>query len=961
MGCLGASRTSQSYSGGVILQTEMPPNPSLGWQKLQNVYYSIRTCYESLQWPIENLYNNYRIAVSTNTTLLALAAKSGSYPSVIDIYSLNGIKLWSLVYNLSPSDYIVDFGFYNECLIVILSTNKYRVYTDFKGSFSEHTYTDNLIQLTGSSSESSLDTTSVRYVITNLETNQEEETFLVIEAKIWGRFLVLRFRDKIIVSDLLSFINYEVSFATILDPTKILALSVLNTKDSGFECLLSYDLTVYLISIDLSENTFSFDDEGLTDGPFSLISASPNGSLVALHNNLKSKIFVITKNFDRILLEYDTSNESSAPYMMEWAGNDAIILSLRDEIKLIGPGQKSISFFYDIIEHDDFDIDTILNENANNDLMFTIPLIKSERDGLKIITGNKVEFLSRVPDCCINLHLVGSSHPSLILLDCVDKLSLQPSKAYTNISFLNAEDTLTTAMNGCLEAALDEFSPTWQKKILKAVSFGKIYESNYFDSDKYLGVLDKVKVLNQIRSPEIGLFLTINEIEKIGWKEIILMLLTRSHYLLALKVIDLLKLHDCRSLVYIHWCCSKIKTEPDATDVDLFKAIHKKLIASKDHTRNHTKKNLISVTDIEDVAYEEGRLDLCKLLINLEPTVLGKVRQLLKIGEVELALIKCFQSSEYDLCRLILMYLREALSPAQFLQVLDQNEQKSMLKDVSMKELQSDGQTGSLFKENLFINGDLLGNFWENLIAETEEKALDSYLKTRNKTSQRNMLKLKKFLGERSSISGPESFESLYQVHRNKLQTLLGNQKFKSALKFEIEVLDLKRKLSETYQKSFFEEKSLIEILMRLIRMHQIKPATKIANDFKVPQEKFWNIALEIYCKSGDFENLHKFITFNNSSSTNILKSPIGFETIAETCMEYGAPRKLISNYIDQCSEKSYLSKIALYVKNGDYISAAEEASKNKDLENLKKIHERAADENDDGLEIINELLSRLT
>lgn len=938
----------------------MPPNPSLGWQKLQNVYYSIRTCYESLQWPIDNLYINFRVAISTNTTLLALAAKTGPYPSVIDVYSLSGIKLWSLVYNLVPSDYIIDFCFFKEQLIVVFSGHKYRVYTDFQGSFSEHNYTENLIKLSSKSRENSPEANGARYVITNLETNQEEEAFLVLEAKVWGRFLVLRYRNRITISDLHSFTNYDVPFPAGLESTKILAMALLNVKDSGFECLLSYDSTVYLISIDLLENTFNFVDEGLTDGPFSLIAASPNGSIIALHNGPRSKIFVITRNFDRILLEYDTSNESSAPYMMEWAGNDAIILSLRDEIKLIGPGQKSISFFYDIIEQDDFDIGAILNGDTENDLMFTIPLIKSERDGLKIITGKKVEFLSRVPECCINLHLVGSSHPSLILLDCVDKLTLQPSKAYTNISFLNAEDSLTTAMNGCLQAALDEFSPTWQKKILKATSFGKIYESKYFDSEKYLDVLDKVKVLNQIRSPEIGLFLTNSEIEEIGWNEIIEMLVTRSQYLLALKVIDLLKLHDSRKLVYIHWCCSKIRKELNMSDLDLFKVVSKKLVSSKDHSQGYLKKNLISVSNIASVAYEEGRLDLCKLLINLEPTVLGKVEQLLKIGEVELAMIKCFQSSDDDLCRLILMYLKETISPAQFLQVLDQNEQKTIVKDVSMEALTLDEQTSSLFKENLFINGDLIGNFWENSIAKFDEKALDSYLKHLNKSTQRNLLKLKRFLNEPTSALEAESYEKVYQLHKNKLQNLLGNHKFGRMLKLEIEVLDLKHKLSETYKQSFFEEKSLIDIIVKLIHMHQIKPASKIVKDFRISPEKFWNIALEIYCKSGDFENLHKFVTMNNSNPNGVLKSPIGFETIVETCMEYGGPRKLIKSYIDQCGENGYLSKIDLYIRNGDFSPAAEEAFRNKDGETLQKIHQKAKAQGDDSLELIGGFLSRL-
>ncbi|EEQ37294.1 hypothetical protein CLUG_01417 [Clavispora lusitaniae ATCC 42720] len=935
----------------------MLTNPSLGWQKLQNVYYSIKTCYDSVQWPIDNLYSNFRVAVSTHTTLLALAAKGSSYPHVIDIYTLSGNKVWSLVYNSSPSDHIVDFCFYNEQLLVILANRKYRLYTDFQGSFNEYSYTDDLVKLNSESENG--DSDAPRYVITNLETNQTEEPFSVIEAQNWGRFLVLRYRNRITVSDLHSFTNYDIQFPSGLNQSKIHTMALVSITDSKFECLLSYDTTVFLVSVDLLEEAYSFVDQGLTDGPFSLVAASPDGAIIALHNPTRSRIFVITKTFDRILLEYDTSNESSAPYMMEWAGNDAIILSLRDEIKLIGPGQKSISFFYDIIEQDDFDIGAILNESTDNDLSFTIPVIKSEKDGLKIITGNKVEFLSRIPECCINLHLMGSSHPSSILLDCIDKLALQPSKAYTNISFLNTENSLSAAMDGCLQAALHEFSPAWQKKILKAVSFGKIYEEKYFDSDKYLRVLDTVKVLNQIRSPEIGLFLTNAEIEQMGWNTIVEMLVNRSQYLLALKIVDLLQLEDSRSLVYVHWCCSKIKKELNMSDINLFKIISKKLMSSHNQNRANPNRNIISVSEISKVAYEEGRSDLCKLLINLEPSTIRRVNQLLQIEEIELAMIKCFQSSEFDLCRLILMYLKDKLSIAQFFQVLNQNEQKSIVKDISLEEFSEDEQINALFQENLFINGDLIGNFWEQNIGKYSPKSLDAFLKHQNKTLARNEVKLKNYLQE-SSISQGESFEKLYQTQKTKLQSLLGNRKFSKQLHLELEVLELKKRLSETYQQSFFERKSVAEIIIKLIEMHQLKPVSKIVKDFKFSQEKYWNLVLEVYCKAGDFDSLHRFITASNPNPSASLKSPIGFEVIAETCLVYGAPHKLISSYIEQCTESHYLKRIDLYLQNGDYSPAAEEAFKNKDGDALVKIRKTAQLHNDDSLELIAGYLSRL-
>lgn len=72
----------------------MPSNPSFNWLKLQNVYYNIRTCYDEMDWSIDNLYSNYLVSLSPNTTLIAIASKSAPHPNLIEIYSNSGHKLW---------------------------------------------------------------------------------------------------------------------------------------------------------------------------------------------------------------------------------------------------------------------------------------------------------------------------------------------------------------------------------------------------------------------------------------------------------------------------------------------------------------------------------------------------------------------------------------------------------------------------------------------------------------------------------------------------------------------------------------------------------------------------------------------------------------------------------------------------------------------------------------------------
>ena len=109
--------------------------------------------------------------------------------------------------------------------------------------------------------------------------------------------------------------------------------------------------------------------------------------------------------------------------------------------------------------------------------------------------------------------------------------------------------------------------------MLKAVSFGKAYYDDYYNADEYLKTLNYLKVLNQLGSPELGIFLTYNELLSIGWEELIQMLLRRDLHFLALKVIDLLDLQNLKELVYIHWCCYKIRKEMNMSDMELFEII----------------------------------------------------------------------------------------------------------------------------------------------------------------------------------------------------------------------------------------------------------------------------------------------------------------------------------------------------------------------------------------------------
>ncbi|KAK6198868.1 vacuolar sorting protein [Scheffersomyces amazonensis] len=893
----------------------MASNPSLNWLNLQNVYYSLDSCYDSLNWTIQNLHSNYKVVISTNCTLLALASKFVNYPNIIDIYSISGNKIWSISYNNRPEDHIVDFYFRNEDFVLVFNNNRYRYYSDYKTVFNEYDFTENLIKLEDTSSPFNSETGgSNGHYITNLENNLTEEIFKIFEVKLWKDYLIIRQNQRLIISDLNNFTNYELSLSS-LDSSQIHNINFL----SNSEILISYKNTIIICRFELKFNNYELIDQALTDGPFTSVNSSPNGNLICLYNNKSSTIYVIHNKFDRILLEYNTDGESSIPYQIEWCGNDVIVLSLKDEIKLIGPGQQSISHYYDLVvedEDDEFDIDRLLkgtNIPLTQDITYIIPILKTEPDGLKIITSNKVQFLSRVPDSTISLYQIGSSHPSSILLDCIDKLSIHSSKADTNISLLESDGSLLIAMKTCLEVVLDEFNQYWQKKILRAVSFGKTYYHDYYNSEEYLLTLNKVRVLNQLRSSSIGIFLTYKEIEVCGWEEIILMLLRRDQHLLAIKIIESLNLIQLKNTVYIHWCCNKIRKEANISDKELYDIIKNRLTSL-----SNSKINTISVDKISQVAYEEGRIELCKLLIKLEPSIKQKMIQFLKYEEIELALAEAIQSGENDLANIILLYLQNTLTISQFFRILNQNETKQ----------------SQILSDRLFISDELIGNFWINNIGHEQPNILNAYYTQEDKIVELTNNNLKNF------IKNPDyNNENYYKNYKSHLQRAINRSNPKRVNKMyqhELELLDLQKKLGETYITNFYGEKSVTEVLIKLIEMNQLKPASKIAKEFKISLEKYWNLVVETLASGKEFDKLYGFITDTNDISN--VKSPIGFKPIIEACFKYNGPKDHLSNYIKNCNNIDYTEKVEYFIKNDDIDLAAQEAFKAKDIRILQEL-----------------------
>ena len=96
----------------------------------------------------------------------------------------------------------------------------------------------------------------------------------------------------------------------------------------------------------------------------------------------------------------------------------------------------------------------------------------------------------------------GSVHPSAILYEAFEEFTARDAHAHESISSIKAD--LVEAVDTCIDAAGKEIDVKWQRKLLKAASFGKTFLDLYNPAD-FIGMSRTLRVLNAVRYYKIGI------------------------------------------------------------------------------------------------------------------------------------------------------------------------------------------------------------------------------------------------------------------------------------------------------------------------------------------------------------------------------------------------------------------------------------------------------------------------
>ena len=408
-----------------------------------------------------------------------------------------------------------------------------------------------------------------------------------------------------------------------------------------------------------------------------------------------------------------------------------------------------------------------------------------------------------------------------MLLDSIEQLEKKSPKADENIQHIR--QNLPEAVDTCVKAAGQEFSIYWQKQLMKAASFGKSILELY-NSDDFVEMGEKLRVLNAVRDYRIGLPISYEQYLRLTPEKLIERLMHRHEYLLAIRISEYLQLPADR--IYVHWACQKVKTSAEDDDA-ICHLVVEKLEGKKG----------VSFESIAQSAFDEGRSRLATQLLNFEPRGGKQVPLLLSMEEDTVALDKAIESGDTDLIYFVLFQLKRKLPLAAFFRTINTRPVASALVEASARDGDFELLKDLYYQDDRPIEG-------SNLIFDEALGQADLQGKT-------DKLRVASRL-----LSDSKDAQSQWQL---------------KCLNEAAQLLKLQESLDKDIgNNNEFVGLSINETIYRLIRSGYGKRASKVQSEFKVPEKTYWWIRLRGLVAKRDWGELEEI--------SKVKKSPIGWE-----------------------------------------------------------------------------------
>jgi len=139
-------------------------------------------------------------------------------------------------------------------------------------------------------------------------------------------------------------------------------------------------------------------------------------------------LHVISTDFQKNLSKFGTSSRVP-PRALVFCGNDVTLLYWDKILLMVGPNGSFIKYSYDTALH-----------------------LVTECDGVRIISDDKCEFLSKVAPSTEAIFKVGAITPAALLYDAAEAFEHKSVKADENIREIKKQKALSQAINQCVNS-----------------------------------------------------------------------------------------------------------------------------------------------------------------------------------------------------------------------------------------------------------------------------------------------------------------------------------------------------------------------------------------------------------------------------------------------------------------------------------------------------------------------------
>jgi len=644
------------------------------------------------------------------------------------------------------------------------------------------------------------------------------------------------------------------------------AMTVLATE-SKCEVLLA-TATGSIIVVDARQA----EDQLLQSGPFARMALSPSGSMLAAFSD-DGTLHVMSTDFKNAMGKFSTGSRVP-PSHMAWCGEEAILLGWGQMILLVGLLGDFVKFS---------------TENQGGACVF-VP----EFDGARIVSNTTCEWVARVSDATDNIFRIGSTAPAAQLFDAQEAFENGDAHADDSLRALAAGDgtsggsnALKTAIDQCLQAAAFEFDFEVQRSLLKAASFGKLV-CPAFKADKFVDMCRVLRVLNAVRSPDVGMPLTHAQFVALEAETLVDRLVNRHAHLLALRICEYLRIHPERVLV--HWACVRVKAAEELSDVALGEQIVAKLRVCPG----------ISFAPIASTAFRHGRRALATYLLEFEPLAADQVPLLMSMQEDELALGKAIASGDTDLVYLALLHLKKHRKQKDFFGLI---KDKPLARDLYI----------SYCKQ---VDLPALKQFYYFLQQPSlaaSVAVLEAYQCDELKDRLAGLAVALEFYEKDKGVSASSAAAA-------------------RAVEDEMLLLKVQRETESKTGESGLVDLSVTQTMERFVQKGDSARVAAIKTALKVGDRRVWHVEVLALARGGCWEELSRLV------SSSRKPPPIGFEPFIEACLACNAPGEA-AKYIARLPE--YHEQMEWYCNIGYWDQAADVAARERDVDALQLLRGR--------------------